>query len=168
MRNPKWPSKHHSLATLDVIQKRAIKLIKDAILKRPPSTRWPNEEAFRAFSFIQILLGMCSDELKLIKIIRLKVCFAAFTNSQHLFAIELFITKTSRNWNSFLVSVFPDMYYLQTFMSRITDAFVSTLSIDYLFLLLLGNSRVFQYLQGIPLVAFTSNKNKKIKKRKNI
>ena len=72
-----------------------------------------------------------SDELK--SIIPPKACFARstrFVDSQHSFTVKLekcrstsfantFVPMTSRNWNSFPVSIFPSTYNLQTFKTRV-------------------------------------------------
>ena len=121
----------HSLATLDAIQKRAIKLIGD-----PPLTNSLDSLAYRrtisALSlYYRYYYSVCSVQLK--SIIPPKALFTRnmrFLNSQHPFAVKLdknrtsafatsFIPMTPRDWSSLPDTVFPAAYNLQLFKTHI-------------------------------------------------
>ena len=145
----------YSLASLDTIQKWAIRLIDDSALTDSLDSlaHWRNVSAL-SFYYRYYHDG-CSDEFK--SVILPKACFARsthFADSQHSFAVKLkkcrttsfantFVPMISRNWNSLPASIFPSTYNLQTFKIACTNTYASTLSLDQLSLLF-GNARVFR------------------------
>ena len=120
----------HSLATLDAIQKRAIKLIGAPDLSNSLDSL-AHRRTVSALS-LYYRYYVCSVELK--SIIPPKALFTRntrFSNVQHPFAVKLdknqtsafansfFIPMTPRDWNSLPATVFPATYNLQLFKTRI-------------------------------------------------
>ena len=120
----------HSLATLDAIQKRAIKRIGDPALTNSLDSLAPRR-TISALSLYYRYYGVCSVELK--SIISPKALFirnTRFSNAKHPFAVKLdknrtsafvnsFVPMTSRDWNSLPATVFPETCNLQLFKTRI-------------------------------------------------
>ena len=121
----------YSLATLDTIQKRAIRLIYDSALTDSLDSLAHRRNISALSLYYRYYHGGCSDELK--SVIPPKACFARsrrFANSQHSLVVKLekcrttsfpnmFVSMTSRNWNSLPASIFPSTYNLQTFKTRV-------------------------------------------------
>ena len=121
----------HSLATLDAIQKRAIKLIGDPALADSLDSLAHRRTISALSLYYRYFHGVCSVELK--SIITPKTVFTRntrFSNAQHPFAVKLennrtsafansFIPMTSRDWNSLPATVFPATYNLQLFKTHI-------------------------------------------------
>ena len=109
----------HSLATLDAIQKRAIKLIGDPALTNSLDSLAHRRTTSALSLYYRYYRGVCSVELK--SLIPPKAVFirnTRFSNTQHPFAVKLdknrtsacansFIPLTSRDWNSLPATVFP-------------------------------------------------------------
>ena len=117
----------HSLATLDAIQKRAIKLIGDPTLTNSLDSLAHRRTISALSLYYRYYHGVCSVELK--SIIPPKALFTRntrFSNAQHPFAdknrtsafANSFISMTSRDWNSLPATVFPATYNLQLFKTR--------------------------------------------------
>ena len=121
----------HSLATLDAIQKRAIKLIGDPTLTNSLDSL-PHRRTISALSlYYRYYHGVCSAELKS-KILPKAASTrnTRFSNAQHCFAVKFdknrtsafansFIPLTPRDWNSFPATVFPATYNFQLFKTHI-------------------------------------------------
>ena len=121
----------HSLATLDAIQKRAIKLIGDPALTNSLDSLGHRRTISALSLYYRYYHGVCSVELK--SIIPPKALFTRntrFSNAQHTFAVKLdknrtsafansFIPMTPRDWKSLPATVFPATYNLQRFKTRI-------------------------------------------------
>ena len=121
----------YSLAPLDAIQKRAIKLIGDPTLTNSLDSLAHRRTTSTLSLYYRYYRGVCSVELK--SIIPSKAVFTRntrFSNAQHPFAVKLdknrtgafansFIPMTSRDWNSLPATVFPATYNLQLFKTRI-------------------------------------------------
>ena len=121
----------HSLATLDVIQKRAINLIGDPALTNSLDSLAHRRTISALSLYYRYYHCVCSVELK--SIIPPKSLFTRntrFSNAQHPFAIKLdknrtsaftnsFISRTSRDWNSLPATVFPATFNHQQFKPRI-------------------------------------------------
>ena len=121
----------YSLASLDTIQKRAIRLIDHSALTDSLDSLAQRRNVSALSLYYRYYHGRCSDELK--SIIPPKACFArstCFADSQHSFPVKLekcrttsfantFVPMTSRNWNSLPASIFPSTYNLQTFKTQI-------------------------------------------------
>ena len=121
----------HFLATLDAIQKWAIKLIEDPALTNSLDSLAHRGTISALSLYYRYYHGVCSVELK--SIIPPKALFTRntrFSNAQHPFPVKLdknrtnafansFIPMTSRDWNSLSVTVFPATYNLQLFKTRI-------------------------------------------------
>ena len=121
----------HSLATLDAIQKRAIKLIGDTTITNSLDSLAHRRTISALSRYHRYHHGVCSVELK--SIIPPKAVFTRntrFLNAQHPFAVKLnknrtsafaksFIPLTSRDWNSPPATVFPATYNLQLFKTHI-------------------------------------------------
>ena len=117
----------HSFATLNAIQKRAIKLIGDPALTNSLDSLTHRRTISALSLYYRYYHGVCSVELK--SIILPKALFSRttrFSNAQHPFAVKLdknrtsafansFIPMTSRDWNSLPATVFPATYNLQLF-----------------------------------------------------
>ena len=145
----------HSLATLDAIQKRAVRLIENSTLTDSLDSLAHRRNVSALSLFYRYYHSRWSDELK--SVIHSKACFASstrFSDSQHSFEVKLekcrttsfantLVPMTSRNWNSLPASIFPRTYNLQTFKSECTNTYPCILSLDQLSLLF-GNARVFQ------------------------
>ena len=145
----------YSLATLNTIQKRVIRLIDDSALTDSLDSPAHRRNVSALSLYYRYSHSRCSDELK--SVIPSKACFAGrsrFADSQHSFAVKLekcrttsfaitFVPMTSRNWNSLSASIFPCTYNLQTFKTGRTNTYASTLSRDQLSLLF-GNGMVFR------------------------
>ena len=120
-----------SLATLDAIQKRAIKLIGDLTLTNSLDFLAHRRTISALFLYYRYYHGVCSIELK--SIIPPKALFTRntqFSNAQHPFAVKMdknrtsafgnsFIPMTSRDWNSLPATVFLATYNLQLFKTHI-------------------------------------------------
>ena len=116
----------YPIASLDTIQKRAIRLIDDSALTDSLGHR-RNVSALSLYK--RYYHGRCSDEFK--SVIPPKACFVRSTRfAGHSFAVKLekcrtttfsntFVPMASRNWNSLPASVFPSTYNLQTFKTRV-------------------------------------------------
>ena len=116
----------YSHASLDTIQKRAIRPIDDSSLTDSLDSLAHRRNVSALSLYYRYYHSRCSDELK--SIIPPKACFARstrFADSQHSFAFKLekcrtlsfantFVPMTSRNWNSLPASIFPSTYNLQT------------------------------------------------------
>ena len=126
---PTHPSKY-SLASLDAIQKRAIRLIDESALTDSLDSLAHRGNVSALSLYYRYYHGRCSDELK--SVIPPKAYFARstrFADSQQSFAVKLgkcptsfantFVPMTSRNWNSLPASIFPSTYNLQTFKTRV-------------------------------------------------
>ena len=121
----------HSLASLDAIQKRAIKLIEDAALTDSLDSLAHRRTISTLSLYYRYYRGVCSVELK--SIIPPKAVFTRntrFSNAQHPFPVKLnknrtsayansFIPLTSRDWNSLPATVFLATYNLQLFKTHI-------------------------------------------------
>ena len=121
----------HSLATLEAIQKRAIKLIGDPALTNSLDSLAHRRAISALLLYYRYYHGACSFELK--SIIPPKALFTRntlFSNAQHPFAVKLdknrtsafansFIPMTPRYWNSLPATVFPATYNLQLLKTRI-------------------------------------------------
>ena len=121
----------HSIATLDAIQKRAIKLIGDPTLTNSLDSLAHRRTISALFLFYRYYHSVCSVELK--SIIVPKTVFTRntrFSISQRPFAVKLdknrtsvfaisFIPMTSRDWNSLPATVFPATYKVQLFKTHI-------------------------------------------------
>ena len=121
----------HSLATLDAIQKRAIKLIEDPALTISLDSLAHHRTISALSLYYRYYHGVCSVELK--SIIPPKAVFTRnrrFSNAQHPFAVKLkknrtrtfansFIPMTPRDWNSLPTTVFPSTYNPQLFKTRV-------------------------------------------------
>ena len=121
----------HSLATLDAIQKRAIKLIGEPALTNSLDSLAHRRTVSALSLYYRYYHGVCSVELK--SIIPPNALFTRntrFSNAQHPFAVKLdksrtsafansFIPLTSRDWNSLPATIFPATYNLQLFKTRI-------------------------------------------------
>ena len=104
----------YSLATLDRIQKRAIRIIDDSALTDSLDSLAHRRIVSALSLYYRYYHGKCSDELKSV-IPLLKACSARstrFADSKHSFVIKLencgttsfantLVPMTSRNWNSF-------------------------------------------------------------------
>ena len=126
----RWTSKH-SLATLDVIQKSAVRLIDDPALTDSLDSLGHRRGVSALSLFYRYYHDRCSDELK--SVIPPKACFersTRFADSQQSFAVKLkkcrttsftntFVSMTSRNLNSLPTSIFPNTYHLQTFKTGV-------------------------------------------------
>ena len=124
-------SSKHSLATLDAIQKRAIKLIGDPALTNSLDSLAHRRTVSALSLYYRYYHGVCSVELK--SIIPPNALFTRntrFSNAQHPFAVKLdksrtsafansFIPMISRDWNSLPATIFPATYNLQLFKTRI-------------------------------------------------
>ena len=121
----------YSLASLDKIHKRAIRLIDDSALTNSLDSLAHRRNVSALSLYYRYYHGRRSDELK--SVIPPKACFARstrFADSQRSFAVKLekcrptsfantFVPMTSRNWNSLPASIFPSTYNLQTFKTRV-------------------------------------------------
>ena len=121
----------HSLATLDAIQKRAIKLIGDPALTNSLNSLAHRRIISALFLYYKYYHGVCSDELK--SIIHSKALFIRnkrFSKAQNHFSVKMnknrtraffnsFIPMNSSDWNSLPATVFPATYNLQLFKTHI-------------------------------------------------
>ena len=121
----------HSLATLDAIQKQAIKLIADLALTNSLDSLAHRRTISALSLYYRYYHGVYSLELK--SIISPKAVFTRnmrFSNAQHPFAVKLdknrtsafansFIPMTSRDWNTPPAPVSPATYNLQLFKTHI-------------------------------------------------
>ena len=121
----------YSLATLDTIQKQAIRLIDDSSLTDSLDSLAHRRNVSALSLYYRYYYGGCSYELK--SVVSPNACFACSTrsaDSQHSFAVKLekcrttsfantFVPMTSRNWNSLPASIFPSTYNLQTLKTRV-------------------------------------------------
>ena len=121
----------YSLASLDTIQKRAIRLIDDSLLTDSLDSLAYRRNVSALSLYYRYYHGRSSDELK--SVIPPKACLARstrFADSQHSLAVKLekcrdtsfantFLPMTSRNRNSLPASIFSSTYNLQTFKTRV-------------------------------------------------
>ena len=118
------------LATLDAIQKLAIKLIRDPALTNSLDSLAHRRTISALSLYYRFFHGVCSVELK--SIISPKALFTRntrFSSAQHPFAVKSdknrtsafansFIPMTSRDWNSLPATVFTATYNLQLFKTH--------------------------------------------------
>ena len=93
----------HSLATLDEIQKRSIKLIGDPALTNSLDSLARRTTSSALSLYYRYYHGVCSVEMK--SIITPKAVFTRntrFSNAQHPFAVKLDKNRTSAFANSFI------------------------------------------------------------------
>ena len=92
----------HSLATLDAIQKRAIKLIGDPALTNSLDYLSHRRPIFALSLYYRYYHGVCSVELTTIPPKALFTRNKRFSNAQHPFAVKLDKNRTSVFANSFI------------------------------------------------------------------
>ena len=93
----------YSLASLDTIQKRAIRLIDDSALTDSLDSLAHRRDVSALSFYYRYYHGSCSDELK--SIIPPKSCFARstrFADSQHSFAVKLEKCRTTSFANEYV------------------------------------------------------------------